>query len=254
MMDSLGAPDTVAAALESLGGTDWRLSRSAMLFLSAHPDSIPRLHAIAQDESAARERRLWAVLALRYMDQDTSAVTERIPELRVPLSGPVPPTVRAAILHDIGVHEMEPGTDVRWMIEACDVGARYEAYYDYDALEARLPDLYAALEREGIRHGAAEDYGVVNGQHGLVSANFYVLPVDGAELRITLLGPFACTTAPVARMLETRLRRAAEGAGLLWLEKETLETELTGLVVEHYYERRVWRVGEYLYASADYRD
>lgn len=240
-------------ALESLGDPAWGVSRRASQWLRDHPAAVPGsiLRAVAGDPCATRERQLWTLFALLYRGEEAQGLFDGIPDLRIRLAGPVPAEVRAAIVRDVALSRMEPGTDVRWMIEACVTGAVHDAYHDEEGFLARLPGLYAALEEEGLSRGEAVWYESLV-TDATAAGNFAVLPVDDVRLRLSVLGPFACLEG-AAPSYDPRIRRAVAVAGLSWLEPEALETELTGLVVRHYGVCRPWKVGEYLHAWGYYR-
>src|SRR5262249_19018886 len=144
-------------ALDFLGDDEWLVASGASGILSEvirDPPSVG-LSRIAGDTGAPRGRRLWAGYTLLRLGANVPDEGGQIPDLRVPLPGIVLSTVRDAIVR-AWAPDSQPGTDVRWLIEALQLPPAEPT--DYSVL---IPRLLSSLGAAGLQPQAPVAYASV---------------------------------------------------------------------------------------------
>ena len=232
-------------ALDFLQDEDWLVASGASSTLYDKMPDPPSeaLAQIAGDAGAPRSQRLWATYTLLRLGADLPDGAAQIPDLRVTLPGLVLSAVREAIVR-AWAPESEPGTDVRWLIEALQLPPAQQA--DYSVL---VPRLLSSLRAAGLQAESPVDYASVMMQG---TSTFDVLTVSGHQLALSGLGPFvAAQDATFPPEWLEGCRDAAIAAGWTWLDNAMLETEFSGLNVYYFGDRRPLKIGELLYYWQD---
>ena len=178
---------------------------------------------------------LWALAVRAARGGDVREVYEALGRPRVPIDG-VPEDVRLAI-----VREYVPGhrtTDPRFLLEAACV--TLPPVPDEDA---QLAGAMRALADVGASPGAPVSAGQYHNQG---AGTFYVIPIDGGQVRVSTLGPFAdATCAP------SHVRKALATVPIWCLDASILTTRFVGLAVYFFGSREPIDVRDLLFYWQD---
>ncbi|CAM5650823.1 hypothetical protein STANM337S_06574 [Streptomyces tanashiensis] len=186
--------------------------------LATDPD---RLRAYL-DEAPTVEASVWAVLALHRITEDpeeTRRLDEHLDHPRVEVPG-LDEELRRAI-----VHEYAPGceraSDPRWRLEA--LCTEQPARPDATEQAARAAAVLAAA-------GLAPKPPVSCGEHERQGdGTYYVIECDGEDVLVSTLGRFV-----MSHDHDHVARLPLEEAGFRWIDRETADTEVTGLDVYYF--------------------
>lgn len=248
-LDRLSA-EAPAAALDvcvaGLGDRAWLVRSGASDRLVELAGSARQLiSAAAANIGAPLQQRLWAIYTLLRLGKGAAGALGDLTDWRAPWPPPLPEAVRETVIRAWAPYG-EPGTDVRWSIEA------KLAPPGEPELTPELADaLKAALAEAGWPDAERVDYADHMGQG---DATFSVVDLGETMLHVSDFGPFAAVPAdapPLAPATYRRLLNAMDKTGFIVLDEAQLSTVVPGLNVYFFGERRPLALRDLLFYWQD---